>query len=109
MGTACKCLDPDPKAPEAAKAAESACELEKYKGDGNCDDGNNNAGCEYDGGDCCEKSLGKAISKHFCTACKCLDPDPKAPEAAKAAESACELEQYKGDGNCDDGNNNAGC
>merc|ERR1711907_642193 len=101
--TACKCLDPNPKAP---KAAASTCKLENYKGDGNCDDVNNNAGCEYDGGDCCEKSLGKAISKKYCTACKCLDPNPKAP---KEAASTCELEQYKGDGNCDDGNNNAGC
>ena len=29
-----------------------ACQYLKYKGDGNCDDGNNNAGCSFDGGPC---------------------------------------------------------
>ena len=27
-----------------------ACQVIKYAGDGNCDDGNNNAGCRFDGG-----------------------------------------------------------
>ena len=67
----CKCLDPNPKAPAAPP-----CGSEKYKGDGNCDDDNNNAGCEYDGGDCCEKSLGKSVDKTYCEECKCLDPNP---------------------------------
>ena len=39
-----------------------------------CDDENNNADCEYDGGDCCAQSLGKAVSTQYCTECKCLDP-----------------------------------
>ena len=93
---------PAPKQPASKQPAKS-CKNLQYKGDGICDDGNNNAGCEYDGGDCCEKSLGKAVTKSYCTACKCLDPNPKAPPPA------CQLEQYKGDGHCDDGNNNAGC
>ena len=42
-----------------------------YKGDGGCDDQNNNAGCEYDGGDCC----GNDVVTTFCTECQCLDPD----------------------------------
>jgi len=93
----CECLDPKPTAP-APKCAEPA-----YKGDKVCDDGNNNAGCEFDGGDCCAKSLGGAVDKKYCSVCKCLDPNPKAP-APK-----CGLPAYKGDGMCDDANNNAGC
>ena len=52
----------------------AACKEYKYKGDGNCDDGNNNAGCEFDGGDCCAKSVGGTVQKYYCKECKCLDP-----------------------------------
>merc|ERR550537_1302857 len=76
----------------------------EYKGDGNCDDDNNNAGCQFDGGDCCAKSLGKPVQKDYCKQCKCLDPNPKPPKPP-----ACGSKKYKGDGNCDDDNNNKGC
>ena len=42
-----------------------------YKGDGYCDDPNNNCGCDWDGGDCC----GNNVDTLFCTTCKCLDPN----------------------------------
>merc|ERR1711937_183813 len=87
--------NPQPPAP--------VCGQPKYKGDGNCDDENNNAGCDFDGGDCCAKSLGGPVKRDYCKACKCLDPNPKAPAPV------CGLPKYKGDGNCDDENNNAGC
>jgi len=95
----CKCLDPNPKPPKPP-----ACGNKEYKGDGNCDDDNNNKGCDFDGGDCCEKSLGGAVKKDYCKQCKCLDPNPKSSK-----ETACGQKEYKGDGNCDDDNNNAGC
>ena len=43
------------------------CGSPDYKGDGNCDDDNNNKGCEYDGGDCCAKTVkdGK-VNKNYC-------------------------------------------
>lgn len=66
----------------------------EYKGDGICDDGNNNVGCEYDGGDCC----GIAVDKTFCKTCACL-----------TGIEGCKNPKYKGDQLCDDGNNNAGC
>merc|ERR1712151_1483630 len=92
----CKCIDP------ASKSA-STCGLPKFKGDGNCDDVNNNKGCAYDGGDCCAKSVkGGVVKTSFCTQCKCIDP------ASKSA-STCADPKYKGDGNCDDANNNKGC
>ena len=31
----------------------------KFKGDGVCDDNNNNAGCAWDGGDCCAGTVTK--------------------------------------------------
>merc|ERR1712151_341521 len=98
--TECKCLDPKGQGPPPAK-----CKNEKFKGDGNCDDGNNNEGCEFDGGDCCAKTAKSgAVKTKFCTECECLDPNGQG-----AAEEKCQSEKYKRDGNCDDGNNNAAC
>ena len=44
-----------------------ACGWEEWKGDGYCDDDNNNAGCDFDGGDCC----GDNVKKEFCSECRC--------------------------------------
>merc|ERR1712147_315049 len=68
------------------------CGAAKYKGDKNCDDENNNCGCDYDGGDCCDKSVvGGVVDKKFCKACKCLDPKyaPKTP-APKTPAPGCD-------------------
>jgi len=78
------------------------CGLPEYKGDGNCDDKNNNCGCEYDGGDCC----GPNVKKSYCSECKCLDPNYKEDTSCTGT---CGAPKYKGDGNCDDENNNCGC
>ena len=93
----CECLDPNPKAPKPK------CAHAEYKGDGICDDGNNHVDCDFDGGDCCDKSLGSPVNKKYCTVCKCLDPSPKAPKPK------CAHTEYKGDGICDDGLNNVDC
>ena len=37
-------------------------------GDGYCDDENNNAGCGFDGGDCC----GSDVKTAYCSECQCL-------------------------------------
>ena len=47
----------------------SGCSKPNYKGDGICDDENNNEGCDFDGGDCCIPN----VNKDFCTECKCLE------------------------------------
>ena len=49
------------------------CIDDGWKGDGYCDDENNNEGCEWDGGDCC----GSNVDKQWCDICECLDPDFK--------------------------------
>lgn len=53
----CKCKDPNA----------SACGSEQYKGDGNCDDENNVADCDFDGGDCCGSNVKKAYCEQVAT------------------------------------------
>lgn len=54
---------PKPTPPEPKKT----CGAPDYEGDGNCDDYNNNAGCAYDGGDCCAKSVeGGEVKTKYC-------------------------------------------
>ena len=49
------------------------CIHDGWKADGYCDDGNNNEGCEWDGGDCC----GSNVNTEWCEVCACLDPNFK--------------------------------
>merc|ERR1712025_789078 len=96
----CKCIDPNNLGEPPA-----TCGLLQYKGDTRCDDENNNKGCGWDGGDCCPKTVaGGTVLKDHCSQCKCLDPDNLADPLA-----TCGTPKYKGDGNCDDDNNNKGC
>merc|ERR1712241_1165286 len=83
---------PSPPGPTTTAAPPSGCEFPQWEGDGWCDDGNNNADCSYDGGDCC----GDDVKTTYCTACECL-------------EGECEAPVWQGDNYCDDGNNNPGC
>ena len=63
------------------------CAVPEWKGDNYCDDENNNAGCDYDGGDCC----GTNVNTYFCSACQCLDPFYL---AGKLFSKTTILEQY---------------
>jgi len=87
---ACECRDPN------GKASPLKCRLPKYQGDDHCDDGNNKASCDWDGGDCC----GPDVNTKYCTDCLCLDPEYKG--------SRC-IAKHMGDGFCDDANNNIKC
>ena len=59
----CKCIDPK------NQGGKPACGYPDYKGDGNCDDVNNNKDCDYDGGDCCAKTVkGGQVKKDYCKA-----------------------------------------
>ena len=49
----------------------AGCSNPNWKGDNSCDDGNNNAGCDFDGGDCC----GSNVDTTWCDDCECLDPE----------------------------------
>ena len=48
-----------------------ACGNPLMSGDGYCDDINNNAGCNFDGGDCC----GDNVDKRYCSKCICYEND----------------------------------
>lgn len=82
------------------------CGAPSYVGDGFCDDDNNNCGCDWDQGDCCEDS-GKSKQFNYCSDCSCLDPDILS--SIDDCSSGCGSENYFGDGFCDDYNNNCGC
>merc|ERR1711959_756500 len=86
------------------------CEYSKFTADGFCDDGNNNAFCGWDGGDCCGSS-GKKKQYNYCGDCLCLDctVEVVGDDCVDAATGSCQYAAYTGDGYCDDGNNNAGC
>ena len=53
----------------------SKCERQELYKDGLCDDVNNNAGCYYDGGDCC--GCPGEVKAGTCSRCLCFDPDYK--------------------------------
>ena len=56
----CKCVDP-------ANLDVKSCASLEFKGDGVCDDDNNNRGCSWDGGDCCKKTVkGGEVDKEYC-------------------------------------------
>ena len=48
------------------------CQNPELVGDGYCDDVNNNAACNWDGGDCCNND--KSYWKKYCSECQCLNP-----------------------------------
>ena len=56
-----------------------SCGSPQWKGDNYCDDNNNNAGCGWDGGDCC----GSNVNKQYCSICKCLDPNAQCSAKGK--------------------------
>merc|ERR1719174_1036384 len=102
----CECKDCTKKKAKSCPGKAKGCSLPKYKGDENCDDENNNCRCNWDGGDCCSKTVGGTVNKKYCKACKCLDPDN---QSDANCQGVCKFANYKGDGNCDDENNNCGC
>merc|ERR1712156_739197 len=54
----------------------TGCGEPNFKGDGLCDDFNNNAECNYDDGDCCPPNPPPAGWDDFCEACECKQPPP---------------------------------
>ena len=97
----CKCVDPD----FDDGGCTGSCGSAAWKGDGNCDDSNNNCGCEYDGGDCCGKS-GSPYQYSYCSECKCKD---KSVTTKPGCNGSCGTPAFAGDGRCDDNNNNCAC
>lgn len=63
-------------------------------GDGFCDDKNNNAGCDWDGGDCC----GPENDFTYCTECKCLDCTyvPPGDDCVESIYGSCNKPNWMG-------------
>ena len=81
-------------------------------GNGQCDSENNNKGCHYDGGDCCDCNTTDDASSPYYFSTLCVDPSASCYDSsAKALQSNC-TDGYIpriGDGECDTDNNNEGC
>ena len=67
----------------------SDCEHLEWKGDGECDDKNNVATCDWDGGDCC-LPYGTDWNK-YCQQCECLDPIPCPDDCTDDSHGSCDL------------------
>jgi hypothetical protein len=90
----------------------SICELDEKEGCGSpewstdnfCDDQNNKAGCNSDGGACCHNSL-DIWDKH-CEDCECIDPNARLPpvcldaEPEKQCKKKCKGNKCKKSGWC---------
>jgi len=87
------------------------CIYPGWKGDGMCDDETNNSECDWDGGDCCGGNTdyySYDFAYAYCTECLCLDPNYEGPNPNNEI-SYCQMSHWKGDGYCDDENNNSEC
>merc|ERR1712048_107836 len=61
------CTDVSTRAPDSTKGTCSGkCGSPSFAKDGNCDDDNNNCGCNWDNGDCCG-SNGKKYQYGYCS------------------------------------------
>ena len=54
------------------RQSSNECGSPNFATDEHCDDENNNVGCNYDGGACCNQNI--AGWDEFCTDCQCLNP-----------------------------------
>merc|ERR1712083_232972 len=59
---------------------EEACGKPEFAYDNYCDDENNKASCNYDGGACCNRDRWEFKGwKDYCADCECLDPSARPP------------------------------
>ena len=83
----------------------SGCARPDWQADNYCDDINNNAECNYDGGDCC----GANVDTTYCQDCQCLDPNFTSTTSTTTTAATCARPEWQGDNFCDDINNDAEC
>ena len=95
--TVCQCLSDG-----GLSVANGTCSNQYWVADYFCDDGNNNEGCNYDGGDCCESWFGDVWGfAEFCNECLC--------HSTGVNGTCLEYQIWFGDGYCDDVINNQEC
>merc|ERR1711973_53303 len=106
-----------PPATTTALPPTSGCGSPQWANDQWCDDENNNAECNWDGGACC----GDNVNTQYCTACECLDPNEGGTTPTSTTTTTtittttttvnntltgCGSPQWANDQWCDDENNN---
>ena len=72
----------------------SGCARPDWQADNYCNDIDNNAECNYDGGDCC----GADVDTTYCQDCQCLDPDFT---TTTSTTTVCARPDWQGDNYCD--------
>lgn len=88
---------PGPPSPTTAAPPTSGCGSPQWVGDDYCDDDNNNAECEYDGGDCCDNNMDGWDT--YCSECECKEPNP-APQPCTDEWPLSQCEKRKERGKC---------
>jgi len=90
--------NPPTQGPPTEAPPPSDC-IDQWIEDGYCDDENNNAACQFDGGDCCANTMENW--NMYCSECACVLGDA----------TTCEIgvPHWVGDDYCDDENNNVMC
>jgi len=84
-----------PNVPETTTGTTGGgCSYPEWVDDKYCDDGNNNAECNWDGGDCCAESNPSPDKDFYCDDCLCLDPNP--PCKDQLEQWKCERIERKG-------------
>ena len=109
-----------PPGPTTAPPPTDGCGSPAWANDQWCDDENNNANCNWDGGACCNNDFSGWDT--YCNACECLDPNgggstttgsPTTTEAPVSTTDVptegCGSPSWATDQWCDDENNNAEC
>ena len=93
--------NPEPTTSSSINGTTGDCAQPQWQGDSFCDDANNNAACNWDGGDCCALTNSNSDMDVYCDDCSCLDPN--------VVNGECAVPEWQGDSFCDDMNNNAAC
>merc|ERR1719495_405076 len=108
-----------PTNPTTTPPPTSGCGSPQWATDQWCDDENNNADCDWDGGACCNNDF--SGWDQYCNACECLDPNNGGPTTTTTTTTTtittttvndltgCGSPQWATDQWCDDENNNPEC
>merc|ERR1711935_282220 len=98
--TACGGTPPGPTTAPPPPTPSTGCESPQWANDQWCDDENNNADCNYDGGACCNNNV--SGWDEYCSDCECLDSNATGPTPAPCDDmwKAKKCKKMKKKGKC---------
>jgi len=74
---------------------EEACGKPEFAYDNYCDDENNKASCNYDGGACCNRDRWEFKGwNDYCKDCKCMDPSARPPQGGDPGPVECPKDKW---------------